>query len=495
MFEFIIFLAAFGLPVAVLLFVTVRSRRKLVLPTAFFTGGKRPSPAALFLRTIRARSDLLFDLALALIAALAFSGILERPRGVAFAIDCSRSVISGYPGNRPLDAGLEAIIRDERLRGARVYAIGADTARLEPGIVDVTRFFGNAGAGATVLERVESAAARLERSTAFLGFDPNALNDPVFSRFARVVLVTDRFLRDRQEFERSGRFELLEVGAASEPWLYPAWTGYDPESATWKAAIVAGGYGGKAVLTEPVVYRAGPGPVKELRPGDCIRERTAYGFRLSFPVPGIYAIKSGTTAVPFEVPGGPYRPAGSGKFGEAMAGLFAFLPAPGGGDTALRFAPASSRPRGGDLTFEPADDRAAGSVLGLADPGAAYGATLQVGEPDRGAIALTGRSLGDEELPLLFWGALNARKPPPRDGSAQRTGEGWVVRGSSGTAVVNPPMEEYAGTQPSAAWEEPAGRRAIAWYWIPALLAAYAGKIAFMASRKGKKAAPVTAAE
>ncbi len=495
MLEFLAWLAAFAAPIGLLLFATVRTRKRVTLPLEYFTGGKRPSPAALFLRTLKARADLLFDLGLAILAALAYSTVLERPSGLAFVVDGSRSMLTGSIGERPLDKAFAAILSDPESERARVFLLASDPRTLTPGLIDLTKDARKARASEPASSRASRLAAAAETRAAFLGLDPDALNDPRLRKTARVVFVTDALPTDGGGLP--GRFEVVTTGRERGPWLMPTRTAFVPEAGVWRTAVVAGG---GAEAATPTLFRIERGKPVELKADEYRLERAAYGYRISLPAPGLYAIKADSDAIPFVAPPGPFRPKATGALAEAMAGLFSFLPEAGPGFRPLAFASDGAPPVSGrGFTARSATGAAgsAASAAGIADPGAAYGATIAAGYA-RDGVALDARGRADDELPLLFWAALNAERadgiaPDARGlaakGGAKRYGDGYVAGTWPDAAAIAPPVAEYSDAAP--AWEfrerhavDPTNR-----LWALALLSLYGAKLAFVAARKRKRPA------
>ncbi len=217
-------------PVAALLFLNLRLSRRLVYPHELLAEEVRKTAATMFFRAIRAYYDLLFDMGIAVVAALAIAawaasqgdvppGSAARKSNAAVVIDCSRSMFMGRPGSRPLDLALKFLSSDQELAQAKAFALAFDPSSLKSRLTPLYPIFGREKRGHRdiVVDNIAAdgtfadtsvASALLRAEFDFFAVDYSVMDELRRKGFDRITLITDFFP------ERPVGFEVVEVGFA-----------------------------------------------------------------------------------------------------------------------------------------------------------------------------------------------------------------------------------------------------------------------------------------
>jgi len=200
-------------PVLVLLFVALRLRRKARYPHELLAPGGRTVRADFLPRTFRLYYDAVIDglCALAIAAAIAgFPG--PRDRGTALVLDCSRSMLAGVAGNRPLDEAVRLALSEE-YTGAELFVLGFDPERARPSL-------GRLPASARLASTPDALAAALEASVTFFSVDYGLMGRLVRRGYTDIVLLTDELGPAASGFtaRESGFREGAAVHAATRSW-------------------------------------------------------------------------------------------------------------------------------------------------------------------------------------------------------------------------------------------------------------------------------------
>lgn len=420
------------LPVVLLLFASLRLKRRAVFPHAFFPAA-RPRPQDLLFRNLRLRYDVILDALAAVVVALALSGIPSPTAGeTTVVLDGSRSMLRGSPGDRGLDRAVNLLYRRTDLDGARVLLLDYDANRGSYRLRDFTA--DRQG------EDAPAFSARLARESEPLGADWGLLADLRKRGGGSILVFTDQF-----PYEAEG-FEVVETGFAGLPYAYPASAGYEEATGSWALRLAVEGDPAGLILHRWDEVNAG---FSRLAPGEVDLGEGPYGWTVRFPRPGLLLVGVGEDAFPVVLPPRPARPSGSGDFSRPMARVFSFLPErPGEG---LLF----SDDTGEDAGKAASDDRVTrlsseDSPL-LEDPAEVYGALLPLAVPKGRETALGDAGLDSPDLPLLYWRMLQRTVPPPWLTRPRDAGPGYKPLGTGfyrmtrdGAAALIPPIEEYA---------------------------------------------------
>ncbi|HOX47711.1 MAG TPA: hypothetical protein PLG14_00890 [Spirochaetales bacterium] len=456
-------------PVAAMLFLNLRLSRRLSYPHELLEEERRRGPAAFLFRALRAYWDLVLDAALALAVALALAGggaprDGAEPRGrPALVVDCSRSMLAGRPGSRPLDLAMRRLAEDESLRKAEPFALAFDPRTARTRLVPLRRLLSGVEGG--------GAAARLEGELAFLAVDYGELAALRRRGFGRITLLTDAL-----PFRTEG-FEAVELGfpdpasGESEFAAYPSSARHDRASGSWLVALVEAGRRGDLSVK---AWRAPSGPFERLAPSRYGVEEGPAGRILRFSSPGLYLV-----SLP-----GPYGEAGAdfalelaspataasaeGPFSSRVLAAFPYLAASEKPELALvdeggKGAGAAARaggprlvstrlaPEDGRLVLSPA--LAGGRLIAAGAEPEAPGfapAPASGGRARARRFVLGPAALANEDLPLAYDGAILAGAEPPFLDST-RPGEGrieaamgaYLLRSGDSLRPLAPPPSEY----------------------------------------------------
>ena len=415
------------LPVALLLFASLRLKRRAVFPHTYFPSS-RARPTDLLLRSLRLRYDLILDALAAVVVALALAALPPAgPGRIAAVIDGSRSMLRGEAGSRPMDRSVEALYARADLEKARVFLLDYDARRGRYRLRDFT--------SERKSDDAKAFAGRLSRESQALGADWDLLARLRKRGYGRVVVFTDSL-----PGEPSG-FEAVESGMPDSPYAYPASAGYEESTASWTLRLVVEGLPSGLIVHR---WEDISGSFIRLANDQWDLSEGPYGWILRFPRPGLVLVTLAGEAIPILLPPRPARPEGTGEFSRAMASVFSFLPErPGDG---LLFSDAPGAGSEAVITSLVSEDTPL-----LADPGETYGGFIPLAASDGRRIALGRGSLDAADLPLLFWSRIQAALPPPYYTDPGQAGPGWKPIGSGfyritpeGPRVLLPPIGEYA---------------------------------------------------
>ncbi len=477
-------------PVLVLLFVALRLRRKARYPHELLAPGGRTVRADFLPRTFRLYYDAVIDglCALAIAAAIAgFPG--PRDRGTALVLDCSRSMLAGVAGNRPLDEAVRLALSEE-YTGAELFVLGFDPERARPSL-------GRLPASARLASTPDALAAALEASVTFFSVDYGLMGRLVRRGYTDIVLLTDELGPAASGFtaRESGFREGAAVHAATRSWS-----------------------GGRSVSRWVVSGGAAPTGLRRVEAGGALApvaaaewgiEALPGGFRLSVASPGAYALAWETPGgqaglVPFMAAPPPPVLSARGPVSEtAKAALDAWTDAVHGrsrDEYAFTLRDGGGRARPDSVSV--ADTDAEPLIL---SPASVLGAVVAAGyDPDADlALGRAGMSSGEASLAWLSAVSAGARAAEAArlaagaSGGLVPLGEGLRSRESPGgrVTVLSPPSSEYWRPSPGGtlALERPEPPR------IPAALvlaALYALKLAlhrkFRPARGARSAGPST---
>ncbi len=473
------------LPVAALLFLNLRTFRKVDYPHHLLQPEGRKARTAFLFGAFRTHSDILFDAFFALCLAFALSPLPPGAARKAVVVDASASMLAGKPGKRPLDRALERLGSDPALKDIPAFVLGSDPAG---GPSRLTRLRPQALGSDPSL-----AAMGFEASIPFLGLDPRALSSLPSRGYGKVFWLTDR-----AAFRARG-LEAIELAPEEEGLgVYPSRIAWEGEAKVFEVSFAASAEPEDLRLS---VYSPAAGSFLALKPEAVEIESFRGGWVFRFQKPGIYRLdivrRPGEAAVALAFrlldPG---RPAAArGDFSSLVLRAFpllvpasrpqvllADLPDPG-----LSRPAREARGRGGLVLGTWLLDR--GSELYL-DPGLTGARPILAGLAPR-AVSGPGReadlvlSLGpearaNEDLPLAYDGMLQASLPPafltslPLGGKKPRPIDGALFSEDAyGLLPVNPPASEFFLARAAADQRlGPPDRRRWPWAMLMALGAA-----------------------
>jgi hypothetical protein len=468
------FLPLLLLPVILLLFLNLRFSRRLRYPHYLIVGSERKGPAALLFRSFRTWYDVLLDAAIALVLAFALASFLgEELRGGrrAVVVDCSRSMLAGRAGERPLDRAAARLLGDPALADADPFALAFVPERMEHRLLPLAHLRGE-------LESAEAPelARRLERGMSFFTADYGLLGELSRRGYGEVILLTDRLPGKAEGFraiELGWASAAPSEGEASRPAAAPRGPDFG-ESGAWPTAarydrlaeswvIVLAESGARAPLSLQA-WSEEIGAFAPLPADSWSIEERPGGRALRVEEPGTYLLSLGG---PGGIPGADFplrlqparlAAAASGPFSEAMLQVFPLLeelPRPelylvdSGTAAARARLPAGSRRI---LT----DWKAGGGLDGsaLLDPALSGGRLIAVlgesgGIGDRRLVP-GASGLANPDLPLYYDGLILAGEPPafatslPRGSTRLRpAGSAYMAIGPWGETALIAPEGEF----------------------------------------------------
>jgi hypothetical protein len=476
------------LPVVALLFLNLRLSRKLRYPHFLLEEAGRKSPAAVLFRSLRTYYDLLFDAAIALV--LAFAIAAHSGPGTAgggrraVVIDCSRSMLLGSPGRRPLDLALARLEKETELSGAEAFALAFDPA------AGKTRLFPLRGLLSGTTGQV--AVSRLEGRFAFFSVDYRELQSLKGRGYGDPILLTDKL-----GFSPSG-FEARESGFPESPLpvgererasgtgfaAWPTAAYYDREGGRQRVVFASSGLVSRVVLS---AWDEKTGAFHDLGREAWRLEARPSGFALALAAPGLYrvavssAVGEADAVFGFRLENPIEAAAAYGPFSERMLAVFPLLekaPRP-----RLILADSDSappRPAEGSRLLE---TRLAPSSAFI-DPGLTGGRPIlgaSLSEAGGGAsLTLGPEALANEDLPLVFDAAILAGKapafltaPPPGSRDLLLRDGLLLARDARGLLPLNPPSTEFFPPLPRGELRlEPGRPPALVWFLLLAVLAA-----------------------
>lgn len=450
------------LPVAALLFLNLRTFRRIAYPHHLLQPEGRRARTAFLFGAFRTHSDVLFDAFLALCLAWALSPLPPGAVGKAVVVDASASMLVGKPGKRPLDRAMDRLGSDPALKGVPAFALGSDPSG------GPSRLYGLKPP--VPGSDPSQAAHEVEARVPFLGFDPRGLSGLARRGYGRVILLSDRAsLRGRG-------LETIELAPDEEGLgVYPSRLAWEAEAKVFEVSFAATAEPEDLRLS---VYSPSAGVFLALKPEAVEIESFRGGWVFRFQKPGIYRLDivrrpgEAATSLAFRLLD-PARPAATrGAFSDLVARAFPLLvPAPRPKvlladlpDPGLPRYAREARARGGfvlgtwlprrgaDLYLDPGLTGARPILSGLpalADPGS--GRDVDLG------LSLGPESLANEDLPLAYDGIFQSRLPPPfltgipRSARRPRSIDGILfTEDALGLLPLNPPPQEFFLPQATA---------------------------------------------
>lgn len=454
-------------PVFLLLFVALRLRRKARYPHEMLSPSQKAAPADFLPHSFRLYYDAFLDGLCALAIAAAMAGLPPPPDlGSAVVIDCSRSMLAGVLGDRPLDLACRDAL-SEAYEGADLFALGLDP-----------------DGGKDSLRRVPARARRdsspdalarwLESSLYFSGADYGLLSSLASRGYSRITLLTDELGPE------AVGFAAVEYGFRERAALYPASSAWDGEESVTRWASAGGAL--------PAAIRSvdGYGRLFPLPPDRWRMESVPGGFRIRLREPGDYVVEWHGGMMPWRSAGPPPALTASGPLSEAAKSALDGLAA--GGATApgssFGLVDGGGRSRSGRLSLARAQ-----SEPYVLDPATTLGAAVAAGySPDADlSLGHAGLASGEAAIACLsqIGRALAASRPSGGSRPLAPLGEGF--RQAEGAAPVLPPPDEY--WRPAAGGELALGGSAPPrWPTALALAALYCLKL-YLSRKFGKGAA------
>ncbi len=453
----------FGLliPVAALLFLNLRLSRKITYPHDLLKPAARKGRAAFLFRSFRTYYDVILDSAIAI--SLAFTLAALPPRvGTgggrrAVVIDCSRSMLAGIQGKRPLDVAVARLAADKSLAGADRYALAFDPSTARSRLFPLSRIL----AGPEGEISGDAAAARLQSSFTFHEIDYSVLQQLPRRGYGDISLLTDLL-----PFHAYG-LRLLESGRNEAFSAYPTAARYDRLAGTWLVAFATKGAlaGVELSLWDEVraaFFRVAPDKWRiEPRPGG-IAIRPAAG--------GLYRVSISSLtgeadlAFGFRLEGERKAAAATGPFSTRVLAVLPYLeaaPHPGLvlADVGSPLGPKETAARGSqgsiriDTSLDKADgDRYIAPELTFARPilGTSRLAPPSRLEASKAALGLGPAALANEDLPLVYDGAIAYLDlpawdggPPPGTRHVEKIGGLLFTRIGKGLRPLNAGAQEY----------------------------------------------------
>lgn len=484
-------------PVAALLFLDLFRSRRLRYPHDLLEAAERRGAASLLFRSLRRRYDVVLDAMIAI--ALAFALPASRPaapgaesRGgrAAVVVDCSRSMLAGPRGSRPLDLATKRMAEDPALRKAEAFALAFDPEGMRTRLFPVQRVAKEAererraaaaaaGAGAEGPARAAGAAERaadaLEARLPFFAVDYGALAELRHRGYGSITLLSDSL-----GFRAEG-FSAVESGFAVAFAAYPTAARYDRASESWLVALAEAGPRG-AISVFALDERSGrPSP---LDPKRYAIEEGGSGRSVRFAQSGLYvvSIKDPAGGPNVEIPLRflpPHLPiAAYGPFSERMASVFPLLERSRSPLLALsdlgEKRPRPAAPAGVVTALVPGN----GSLV--LDPALSGGRPIAAAMVRGADFALGPSSLANEDLPLAYDSAIAALAPatfviaPPAGARALvPVGSAFLARTEDGLVPLMAPASEFFETRTAGVVSlPPPSPRRLGWALLLAALAA-----------------------
>lgn len=208
MIKFFSWLLFLSVPVLMLLFVLFRLRLRVVYPHDLLLAKTRSKNAELLFRSLRLYFDIIIDALCAIVIASAIVGWpIAKPKGRAVVLDCSRSMLSGYRGDRPLDLACEDLLEKYK-DGYKLYILGTEPHSLKPALMKANkqeRYAAEHGPAAL--------AMAIEDNRLFLQSEPELLKK--LSRYKSITFLTDSFAQS------ASGLEVVQYGKREQSLLYP----------------------------------------------------------------------------------------------------------------------------------------------------------------------------------------------------------------------------------------------------------------------------------
>jgi hypothetical protein len=475
-------------PVVALLFLNLRLSRRLRYPHNLLEPEARKGPASFLFRSFRTYYDFLLDAALAIILAFALARALA-PAGeegpAAVVVDCSRSMLAGQRGSRPLDQALKRLSSEASLKKAVPFALAFDPREGRSALVPISAIVAGA--------EPARAATRLEDELAFFAVDYGVIAELRLRGFGPVTLLSDHVGR------RAEGLGIVESGFAVSFGAFPSAARFDRIADSWLVALVeAGGRGPIRVSA----WRQGDGAFSPVGRDRYEIEEAADGRSIRFSAPGLYLISltapegQRDVDIPLRLERKTIQAAARGRFSERMLEAFPLV------EKSIHPELVLADLGSGLGSIEPAWSAARKSpivtALTKADGPYVINPALTEGRPVAAALvpgadfALGPNGLANEDLVLAYDAALLAAAVPPfavpplpGRGRLVPAGSAYVAFGPFGPLPLVAPAEEFFETRFDAAVVLPPTRKA-AWPWALALAAIAAAKLALWRRISGK---------
>ena len=481
-------------PVLALLFLNLRLSRRIRYPHELLTAEGRRGAASLLFRSLRSHYDVLVDAAIAVALAFAIAAPTLRSSAAAVVIDCSRTMLAGISGQRPLDLAIGRLASEPQLKEAQPFALVFDAAKgrtvLVPigGLIRRVRAGGsaNTGAGAAAkTDAVENIARQLQTSFDFFAPDYGELATLRSRGYGAITLVTDHL-----RFHPDG-FRVEETGTSAHIAAYPTSVRYDRTAESWLVVLAESGPRLPLLISvwdrEAAAFRA-------LETKRYAISEAAGGRRIRFAEPGLYLVSirapGGEVDVDLPISLHPRatRAAAVGPFSERVLSVFPLLeksPRP-----ELVLADRGTRTPAGPRTIRTALNAAEGE--NLLDPGLTEGALVPSGYAADADFALGPSSLADPDLVIAYDSAIRMSDTgfslsiPPGASPLVRVGGSYVARVDGALVPIIAPPERYFELPAEGTIAlPPPSRGRLGWALILAALAA--GKLALWRRFSGKK--------
>jgi len=471
-------------PVVALLFLNLRLSRRLRFPHDLLVAESRRGIASFLPRWLRTYYDLLFDAAIA--CALAFALAPPAAGNAAAAIDCSRSMLAGAIGARPLDIAVERLRSDPALLSARPFALAFDGAARSSRLVPIDWLRREASA--------ESAARRLETELEFFAVDPSGLGELRKRGYGELTYLTDD-LGGRAE-----GFSSIESGFAVGYAAWPAAARPDPSSGTWMVVLAETFPRGPATVQ---AWDRGAGSFVPLAQKRYAIEERAGGRTFFFAEPGLYRLTlrapPGDLDADLAVLLRPTaRPAAaSGPFSERMLEVFDHLEPSASPSVVLEDLAPAGPAAGARAAARAGAVRILTSVQGadgelVIDPALTGGRPVAAGLSPAARLAIGPSSLANDDLVLAYSALLRASElpafltsPPEGPGALRSVGAFYLASSGRDLVPLIAPAQESFAPEGDRAIRLP-GRRSPRALWALLLAALAAAKLAVWSRLSGK---------
>ncbi len=480
--EFLSILPFLIAPVVALLFLNLRLSRKLRYPHHLLVHDARRASASFLLRSLRGYYDFFIDLAIAIILAAAISTALHPPfpPSSAVVLDCSRSMLAGATGSRPLDLALKSLLGTGTYKGSKAFALAFDPQAMRTRLVPLEKL--TAG-----LDPARAAIA-LTTELDFFSLDYAVLGELRERGFGRITLLTDSLPGGAEGLD------LVETGFAVGLAAYPTAVRYDRAADSWLVALAESG------PREAIQVAEWNGAESAFFPARATRyaiEEGPGGRSLRFPSAGLYllSIRGGNGEqgidLPIRLPAKNPPVAASGPFSQLMLKAFPLVDtgkAPG-----ILLEDLGSGPRGARAP----EARIVTALLrteaeGLLDPASTGGRPVAAGIAKGADLAIGPAGLANEDLVLAYDAAIlgSADPPfatavPPGTRSLLRVGSAYLALTRSGPfPLIAPPSESFEARGGPALVLPPPRQSRLPWALALALLCA--AKLALWKRFSGK---------
>lgn len=445
--DFLTWLAILGVPVLALLFVALRLRLRVRYPHDLLAIPKRQGPADLLPRSLRLYYDLILDGLCALAVAAAVAGFPPAAdRGEAAVIDCSRSMLSGVRGDRPLDLACAEFLAGG-FEGAELFLLDADPENLKPRLNKASR-----SELAAAKDGPVALAIALEDRRIFLAQDHGLVSALGAAGYSGITLFTDA-----ASGQPSG-VAIREYGPRERPLLYPASARREGEASISRWLSRGGAFPQKLEVA------GSDGSFLPLDPSLWDYEPSPGGFELWVRAEGVFLLSWHGGAMPFTSFPRPPALRAEGALAESVVSVIEpwLADAWARPDRARVFWLSEERPREPGL-------RVSGSPMEelVADPETSLGRPVALAYvPGAGpglGLGPAALASGDSALAVLsaIYGGYRGAMAPSLSAAAYRplvagdsgraraAGEGYVADASYGPQAIVPPASENWSIAPA----------------------------------------------